>query len=81
MLFSNCYGPIIIGFIIFELTLTSLANMYIHCFPQVVFPYFKNKKLKEGKIPKIKIKGIKRKISKRIKMDPKNKTKRDKNKT
>ena len=35
--------------------------MYILCFLQIIFPYYKNKKCKEGKIPKRKIKGLERK--------------------
>ena len=52
----------------------SLVNMYIPCFLQVVFPYFENnKKLKEGKSPKIKIKGLEKKRSKIIKYGPQKK--------
>ena len=48
--------------------------MYIIFFLQIVFTYQKNKKCKEGKSPKIKIKGLERKyIKKNIKMDPKKK--------
>ena len=54
--------------------------MYIPFFLQVVFPYNKIKKLKEGKSTKRKIKGLEKKRSKRIKNGPQ-KQKRDKNKT
>ena len=65
----------------FLIDFDSLVNMYIPCFPQVFFPYFENnKKWKEGKSPKRKIKGLrKEKIKKNKKWTPKEKI--DKNKT
>ena len=55
----------------------NLVNMYIPCFLQVVFPYFENnKKWKEGKSPKRKIKGLEKKRLKRIKNGPQKTKKR-----
>ena len=48
--------------------------MYILFFLQIVFPYQKNKKCKEGESPKRKIKGLERKnIKKNRKWTPKKK--------
>ena len=54
----------------FDLTSDNLVNMYILCFLQVVFPYFeKNKKIKKRvKIPKRKIKGLKKNRPQKKKM-------------